>query len=51
MIDISNEVFQALSTTLRGMYGNSFMVMAENTNQPAAFPCVAVDEIYKTISE
>ena len=43
MIDFSNEIFTALATPLRAKF-EGVTIVGESVSQPAAFPCVTVDE-------
>ena len=51
MIDFSNEVFTAIGNAVRAEHGNDIAIVGENISQPAAFPCVAMDETYNVPSQ
>lgn len=51
MIDFSNEIFTAIGNAVRAKHGNGVAIIGENTNQPASFPCVAMDETYNVPSQ
>lgn len=44
MIDISNEIFDAVAKSLRSVYPE-ITVVGENVEKPAKFPTVTIDEI------
>lgn len=44
MIDISNEIFDAVAKSLRSVY-QEITVVGENVEKPAKFPTVTIDEI------
>ena len=47
MIDVSNEIFNTLATTLRFAY-EEIQVKGEYDPNPAHFPCVTIDEVSNT---
>lgn len=49
MIDVSNEIFNAVAAEVRAKH-SPIAVIPENTNLPAEFPCVAMDETYNVPS-
>ena len=49
MIDVSNEVFNALATEIRAQH-SPIAVIGESVSVPAQFPCVAIDETYNVPS-
>jgi hypothetical protein len=50
VIDISNEVFNAVATAVRAKH-SPVAVIPENTSTPASFPTVAMDETYNVDSQ
>ena len=50
MIDISNEVFSAVSNEVRARH-EGIAVVGENISQPAKLPCVAMDETLNIVAE
>lgn len=51
MTDYSNEIFTVIGNAVRAKHGNDIAIIGENTNQPASFPCVAMDETYNVPSQ
>ena len=49
MIDVSNEIFNAVATAVRAKH-SPIAVIPENTSVPASFPTVAMDETYNVPS-
>ena len=47
MIDFSNEIFNAVATSLRSLY-SGIRVVGEYVATPTVFPCVTIDEIQNT---
>ena len=50
MIDVSNEIFNAVATAVRAKH-SPVAVIGENISTPASFPCVAMDETYNVPSQ
>ena len=50
MIDVSNEIFNAVATEVRAKH-SPIAVIGENVSTPASFPCVAMDETFNVPSQ
>ena len=50
MIDVSNEIFNAVASAVRAKHP-SVAVIGENVSTPASFPTVAMDETYNVPSQ
>ena len=50
MIDVSNEIFNAVATAVRANHPSA-AVIGENISKPASFPTVAMDETYNVDSQ